>query len=157
MTRSEQKAGGLRALGAEAVAARALRVEDRRDVRVVGRARGGAAAACQEDPARERRQDAQEERSPHCISVSAKILREDDARAGPGIYRFGMRIRFQAADAVAVLILLVFVATVGTGLGVAASHVRSGGHPKSGPLRIILRGSNDVPSIQRDRVRFHSR
>lgn len=68
-----------------------------------------------------------------------------------------MRTRFQAADAIAILILLCFVATVGTGLGVAASHVRSGGHPKSGPLRIILRGSNDVPSIQRDRVHYRNR
>src|SRR5436305_4082690 len=92
---------------AEAVAARAFRVEDRRDVRVVGRPRGGGAAACQEDPARERRQEAQEERSPHCISLGAKILREDDVPARPAIYRFGMRMRFQAADAVAVLILLV--------------------------------------------------
>ena len=68
-----------------------------------------------------------------------------------------MRMRLHAADAVAVFILLVFIATVGTGLGVAASRVRSGGHPKSGPLRIIFRGSNDVPSIQRDRVHFRGR
>lgn len=69
-----------------------------------------------------------------------------------------MRMRIQAADAVAVVILLVFVAVVGTGAGVAAAHVRSGSAPKSGPLRMILRGnSNDVPSIQRDRVHFRGR
>jgi hypothetical protein len=64
-------------------------------------------------------------------------------------------MRIQAADAVAVLILVVFVAVVGTGAGMAAAHVRSGSQPKSGPLKIILRGgSNEVPSIQRDRVHF---
>ncbi len=73
-----------------------------------------------------------------------------------------MRKRIQAADVVAVLILLVFVAVVGTGAGMAAAHVRSGSQPKSGPLKIILRGgggsnSNEVPSIQRDRVRFRPR
>jgi hypothetical protein len=72
-----------------------------------------------------------------------------------------MRMRIQAADAVAVLILVVFVAIVGTGAGMAAAHVRSGSAPKSGPLRMILRGnstdSNDVPSIQRDRVHFRGR
>jgi hypothetical protein len=67
-----------------------------------------------------------------------------------------MRMRIQAADAVAVVILLILVAVVGTGAGVAAAHVRSGSSPKSGPLKIILRGgdSNEVPSIQRDRVHF---
>jgi hypothetical protein len=71
-----------------------------------------------------------------------------------------MRMRIQAADAVAALILVLFVAVVGTGAGVAAAHVRSGSQPKSGPLRMILRGgstSNDVPSIQRDRVHFRGR
>lgn len=73
-----------------------------------------------------------------------------------------MRMRFQAADAIAVLILVVFVAVVGTGAGVAAAHVRSGSSPKSGPLKLILRGSsdsgsNEVPSIQRDRVHFRPR
>ncbi|HEX7625573.1 MAG TPA: hypothetical protein VF379_00845 [Gaiellaceae bacterium] len=68
-----------------------------------------------------------------------------------------MRARLQVADILAVLILVIFVAVVGTGLGVAASHVRNGARPKSGPLRIILRGSNDVPSLQRDRVRLRAR
>jgi hypothetical protein len=69
-------------------------------------------------------------------------------------------MRIQAADVVAVLILVVFVTVVGTGAGMAAAHVRSGSAPKSGPLRMILRGnsdSNDVPSIQRDRVHFRPR
>jgi hypothetical protein len=69
-----------------------------------------------------------------------------------------MRMRIQTADAVAVVILLILVAVVGTGAGMAAAHVRSGSSPKSGPLKIILRGggpdSNEVPSIQRDRVHF---
>jgi hypothetical protein len=69
-----------------------------------------------------------------------------------------MRMRIHAADIVAVLILVLFVAVVGTGAGMAAAHVRSGSPPKSGPLRMILRGtSNDVPSIQRDRVHFRGR
>lgn len=68
-----------------------------------------------------------------------------------------MRLRLQAADLIAFLVLVVFVGVVGTGLGIAASHVRSGSTPKSGPLRIILRGTNEVPSIQRDRVRLHHR
>jgi hypothetical protein len=63
--------------------------------------------------------------------------------------------RLQAADVVAILILVVFVGVFGTGLGVAAAHVRSTSSPKRAPLRIILRPSADVPSLQRDRVHFH--
>jgi hypothetical protein len=66
-----------------------------------------------------------------------------------------MRSRLQAADVAAILILMVFVGVLGTGLGVAAAHVRASSPPERGPLRIILRPSNDVPSIQRDRVRLH--
>ena len=88
-----------------------------------------------------------------------KIVPENDVRPGGWVYRLGMRMRVQAADAVAALILVVFVAVVGTGAGVAAAHVRSSSQPKSGPLKMILRGggSNEVPSIQRDRVHFRNR
>jgi hypothetical protein len=66
-----------------------------------------------------------------------------------------MRRRLQVADVVAILILAVFVGVLGTGLGVAAARVRSTSPPERGPLRLILRPANDVPSIQRDRVRLH--
>jgi hypothetical protein len=66
-----------------------------------------------------------------------------------------MRGRLQPADVTAVLVLLVFIGVLGTGLGLAAAHVRSGGQAHRGPLKIILRGSNEVPSIQRDRVRLN--
>jgi hypothetical protein len=63
--------------------------------------------------------------------------------------------RLQAADVVAILILGVFVGVFGTGLGVAAAHVRSTSSPKHAPLRSILRPDAEAPSIQRDRVHFH--
>jgi hypothetical protein len=66
-----------------------------------------------------------------------------------------MRGHLQPADVTAVLVLLVFIGVLGTGLGLAAAHVRSGGQAHRGPLKIILRGSNEVPSIQRDRVRLN--
>jgi hypothetical protein len=62
--------------------------------------------------------------------------------------------RLQAADVAAILILGVFVGVFGTGLGVAAAHVRSTSSPKHAPLRIILRPDAEIPSIQRDRVHF---
>ena len=62
--------------------------------------------------------------------------------------------RLQAADAAAILILGIFVGLFGTGLGVAAAHVRSTESPERAPLRSILHPSNEIPSIQRDRVRF---
>jgi hypothetical protein len=70
-----------------------------------------------------------------------------------------MRRRLQAADAVAIVILAILVGGLGSGLGVAAAHIRSSGSTQHGPLRIILRPgdkhqSNDVPSLQRDRVRL---
>ena len=65
-----------------------------------------------------------------------------------------MRLRLRSADLVAFVILAVFVGVVGTGLGVAAARVRDNSRPHSGPLRVILHGGNDVPSIQRDRVRL---
>jgi len=58
---------------------------------------------------------------------------------------------------VAGAVLACFIGSAGTGLGVAAAHVREGGRNQSGPLRIILRGGNDIPSIQRDRIRLRPR
>lgn len=63
----------------------------------------------------------------------------------------------QRADVVAGVVLACFVGAAGTGLGLAAAHVREGGGSQSGPLRMILRGGNDVPSIQRDRIRLRAR
>jgi hypothetical protein len=80
----------------------------------------------------------------------------DDDRPPRRDYRFGMR-RVQRVDVVAGAVLACFVGGAGTGLGVAAAHVREGGGNQSGPLRIILRGGNDVPSIQRDRIRLRPR
>jgi hypothetical protein len=80
----------------------------------------------------------------------------DDDRSGCRNYRFGMR-RVQRADVVAGAVLACFVGSAGAGLGVAAAHVREGGRSQSGPLRMILRGGNDIPSIQRDRVRLRAR
>lgn len=70
-----------------------------------------------------------------------------------------MRWRPHAADLAAIAILAVLVGVLGTGLGVAAAHVRSPGSQEHGPLRMILRPndyrpSNDAPSLQRDRVRL---
>jgi len=62
--------------------------------------------------------------------------------------------RLQAADVAAILILGIFVGLFGTGLGVAAAHVRSTSSPKHAPLRLILRPDTEAPSIQRDRVHF---
>jgi hypothetical protein len=74
----------------------------------------------------------------------------------PGwVYLAAMRRRLQRADVVAVTVLVALAGSVGTGLGLAAANVRAKNGPQSGPLRVILRGSNEVPSIQRDRVRFH--
>ena len=65
--------------------------------------------------------------------------------------------RTQAADVAAILILTVFVALVGTGLGLAAAHMRAASSSQRAPLRVILRPTGaDTPSIQRDRVRFHA-
>jgi hypothetical protein len=62
--------------------------------------------------------------------------------------------RLQAADVAAILILAVFAGLFGTGLGVAAAHVRSTSAPERAPLRVLLHPSNEIPSIQRDRVHF---
>ena len=65
-----------------------------------------------------------------------------------------MRLRAQAADFVAILVLAVLVVGLGSGLGVAAARVRGSDGPRQGPLRVILRGGPEQPSIQRDRVRL---
>jgi hypothetical protein len=65
-----------------------------------------------------------------------------------------MRPRLKKADIVAFTILAVLVAVVGTGIGVAAAHVRDGGRGRPAPFSAILPGSNDIPSLQRDRARF---
>jgi hypothetical protein len=65
-----------------------------------------------------------------------------------------MLVRRQAADFVAILVLAILVAGLGTGLGVAAARVRGSDGPRQGPLRVILRGGPEAPSIQRDRVRL---
>ena len=62
--------------------------------------------------------------------------------------------RLQRADLIAATILGALACSLGTGLGLAAANVRGKDGPQSGPLRMILRGSNEVPSIQRDRVRL---
>jgi hypothetical protein len=71
------------------------------------------------------------------------------------VYLAAVRRRFQRADVVAAAVLVALAGSVGTGLGLAAANVRAKDGPQSGPLRVILRGSNEIPSIQRDRVRFH--
>lgn len=65
-----------------------------------------------------------------------------------------MRVHVQRADLIAAIVLVAFACTVGTGLGLAAADVRAQQGPQTGPLRMILHGSNEVPSIQRDRVRL---
>jgi len=65
-----------------------------------------------------------------------------------------MRARAQAADLIAILVLALLVAGLGTGLGVAAARVRGSDGPRQGPLRVILRGGPELPSIQRDRIRL---
>jgi hypothetical protein len=62
----------------------------------------------------------------------------------------------------AFLILLVLVGVLGSGLGVAAAHIRLSGSSDHGPLRLILQQGNgpaasDVPSLQRDRIRLRAR
>jgi amino acid permease len=63
-----------------------------------------------------------------------------------------MQWQLQRADVVAAAVLLALAGGVGTGLGLASANVRAKNGPSSGPLRVILRGSNEIPSLQRDRV-----
>jgi hypothetical protein len=87
-----------------------------------------------------------------------QIVHLDDAGARGRVYHVGMRRRANRADVVATIVVATLAGSVGTGLGLAAAHVRSEDGSRSGPLRIILRGGNDIPSLQRDRVRLrHSR
>jgi hypothetical protein len=65
-----------------------------------------------------------------------------------------MRWRVQRADLIAATVLGALACIVGTAVGLAAADVRRENGPKSGPLRMILPGSNEIPSIQRDRVRL---
>jgi hypothetical protein len=65
-----------------------------------------------------------------------------------------MRWHIQRSDLIAATVLGALACTVGTILGLAAADVRGKNGPQSGPLRMILRGGNEIPSIQRDRVRL---
>jgi hypothetical protein len=65
-----------------------------------------------------------------------------------------MRWRVQWPDLIAAALLGALACTVGTVVGLAAADVRGKNGPQSGPLRMILRGGNEIPSIQRDRVRL---
>jgi hypothetical protein len=65
-----------------------------------------------------------------------------------------MKRQWQRADVIATVVLLALAGSVGTGLGLASANVRAKSGPPAGPLRVILRGSNEVPSLQRDRVHF---
>ena len=60
----------------------------------------------------------------------------------------------QRVDVIAATVLVTLAGTVGTGLGLAAANVRAKNGPRSAPLRMILRGGDDLPSIQRDRYRL---
>jgi hypothetical protein len=63
--------------------------------------------------------------------------------------------RVQRADLVAATVLGVLACSIGAALGLAAADVRAKNGPRSGPLRMILHSSDEIPSNQRDRVRFH--
>jgi hypothetical protein len=65
-----------------------------------------------------------------------------------------MRWHLQRADLVAATVLVAFAGSIGTAVGLAAADVRAKNGPQSGPLRMILPGANEIPSIQRDRVRL---
>jgi hypothetical protein len=76
---------------------------------------------------------------------------------GLPVYLGCMRWRLQRADLVAATVIAALACGVGTALGLAAANVRAKNGPQSGPLRMILHGSNEIPSIQRDRVRLQQR
>ena len=81
--------------------------------------------------------------------MGPRILLEDDAAAACRDYPAGMRRRLHVADLVAILILGVFVGVFGTGLGVAAAHVRSTSSPERAPLRgILARGRRSVAAAR---------
>jgi hypothetical protein len=70
-----------------------------------------------------------------------------------------MRRTLHRADLVAFAILAILVSVVGTGIGVAAAHVRQsgGGSSRPGPLRVMFPNANEVPSLQRDRAHLRPR
>jgi hypothetical protein len=65
-----------------------------------------------------------------------------------------MRWQVERADLIAATVLGALACTVGTAVGIAAADVRRENGPKSGPLRMILPAGNEIPSMQRDRVRL---
>jgi hypothetical protein len=65
-----------------------------------------------------------------------------------------MRRHLQRADLVAATVLVALAGGIGTAVGLAAADVRAKNGPQSGPLRMILHSGNEIPSIQRDRVRL---
>jgi hypothetical protein len=83
-----------------------------------------------------------------------QIVRIDDARATPTVYGSSMPWRLQQADLIAATVLGALACSVGTAVGLAAADVRAKNGPQSGPLRMILPGGNETPSIQRDRIRL---
>jgi hypothetical protein len=83
-----------------------------------------------------------------------QILRTDDAAPAIAVYRDSMRWHVQRADLIAATVLGALACAVGTAVGLAAADVRAKNGPQSGPLRMILPGGNEAPSIQRDRVRL---
>ena len=83
-----------------------------------------------------------------------QILRADDAVPAIPVYRDPMPWHVQRADLIAATVLGALACAVGTAVGLASADVRAKNGPKSGPLRMILPGANEVPSIQRDRVRL---
>ena len=90
---------------------------------------------------------------------TAKSSARTTRRPAERLYRASMRLRLRGADLVAFAILTVFVAVVGTGLGVAAARVRASDSARHGPAAgDPPTAGNDVPSIQRDRIRLrHAR
>jgi len=87
-----------------------------------------------------------------------QIVRADDAGPFVKVYRLCMLRRIQRADLIAATLLGALACAIGTAVGLAAADVRAKNGPPSGPLRMILPGNNsnnnEVPSIQRDRVRL---
>jgi hypothetical protein len=83
-----------------------------------------------------------------------QIVRIDDAGATSAVYGSSMPWRLQRADLIAATVLGALACSVGTAVGLAAADVRAKNGPQSGPLRMILPGGNETPSIQRDRIRL---
>jgi hypothetical protein len=88
------------------------------------------------------------------LPIYVEILRGDDAAPELAVYVDSMRWHVQRADLIAATVLGALACAVGTAVGLAASDVRAKNGPQSGPLRMLLPGSSETPSIQRDRVRL---